>query len=150
MSYLNPMTERQKEVLLQSVDQIYTTFTNKVAEGRNLPLESVLSIAEGRVWSGNQAVGNGLADANGGLHEAILKAADLADLGADVKLKEIKTPLTPFEAWLESIGMITAKACGINYNTYGDKLNTIIEENMEIFTNTGILMAMPQKIEVNL
>lgn len=150
MSYLNPMTERQKEVLLQSVDNIYTTFTSKVAEGRNLTIEQVYNIAEGRVWSGSQAVGNGLADANGGLHEAILKAANLADLGADVKLKEIKTPLTPFEAWLESIGMITAKACGINYNTYGDKLNTIIEENMEIFTNTGILMAMPQKIEVNL
>ena len=150
MSYLNPMTERQKEVLLKSVDNIYTTFTSKVAEGRNLTIEQVYNIAEGRVWSGNQAVGNGLADANGGLHEAIAKAADLADLGAEFKLKEIKTPLTPFEAWLESMGMITAKACGINYGIYGKELNSLVKDNLYIFTHTGILMEMPQKIEVNL
>lgn len=150
MSYLNPMTERQKEVLLQSVDNIYTTFTSKVAEGRNLTIEQVYDIAEGRVWSGNQAVGNGLVDANGGLHEAIAKAANLADLGAEFKLKEIKTPLTPFEAWLESMGMITAKACGINYGIYGKELNSLVKDNLYIFTHTGILMEMPQKIEVNL
>lgn len=150
MSYLNPMTERQKEVLLKSVDNIYTTFTSKVAEGRNLTIEQVYDIAEGRVWSGNQAVGNGLADANGGLHEAIAKAADLADLGAEFKLKEIKTPLTPFEAWLESMGMITAKACGINYGIYGKELNSLVKDNLYIFTHTGILMEMPQKIEINL
>ena len=150
MSYLNPMTERQKEVLLKSVDNIYTTFTSKVAEGRNLTIEQVYDIAEGRVWSGNQAVSNGLVDANGGLHEAITKAANLADLGAEFKLKEIKTPLTPFEAWFESMGMITAKACGINYGIYGKELNSLVKDNLYIFTHTGILMEMPQKIEVNL
>ena len=150
MSYLNPMTERQKEVLLKSVDNIYTTFTSKVAEGRNLTIEQVYDIAEGRVWSGNQAVSNGLVDANGGLHEAITKAANLADLGAEFKLKEIKTPLTPFEAWLESMGMITAKACGINYGIYGKELNSLVKDNLYIFTHTGILMEMPQKIEINL
>lgn len=149
MSYLNPMTERQKEVLLHGVDNIYTTFTSKVAEGRNLTIEQVYDVAEGRVWSGNQAVGNGLADANGGLHEAIAKAANLADLGAEFSLKEIKTPLTPFEAWLESMGMMTAKACGINYSMYGKELNNLIEENLYIFTHTGILMEMPLKIEIN-
>lgn len=150
MSYLNPMTERQKEVLLKSVDNIYTTFTSKVAEGRNLTIEQVYNVAEGRVWSGNQAVGNGLVDANGGLHEAIAKAADLADLGAEFKLKEIKTPLTPFEAWLEAMGMMTAKACGINYGIYGKDLNSLVKDNLYIFTHKGIMMEMPQKIEVNL
>lgn len=150
MSYLNPMTERQKEVLLKSVDNIYTTFTSKVAEGRNLTIEQVYDIAEGRVWSGNQAVGNGLADANGGLHEAILKAAELADLGADFKLKEITMPLTPFEAWLSSMGMMMAKSCGIDYNVYGEDIQSIIEDNISLFTHSGILMAMPQYIEVNL
>ena len=149
ISPINTMTKRQKEVLLQSVDNIYTTFTSKVAEGRNLTIEQVYNIAEGRVWSGRQAVDNGLVDANGGLHEAIAKAANLADLGADFRLKEIKTPLTPFEAWLEAMGMMTAKACGINYGIYGKELNSLIKENIYIFTHSGILMEMPQKIEVN-
>jgi protease-4 len=149
MSYLNPMTERQKEVLLQSVDNIYTTFTSKVAEGRNLTIEQVYNIAEGRVWSGKQAVSNGLVDANGTFHDAIIKAADMADLGDDFTIYEIKTPMTPFEAWLNAMGMMTAKACGIDYNIYGEELKDIIKKNADIFTNNGILMAMPQNIEVN-
>ena len=149
VSYLNPMTKRQKEVLLQGVDDVYTAFTSKVSEGRNLTIEQVYDVAEGRVWSGNQAVGNGLADANGGLYEAIAKAASLADLGTDFRLKEIKMPLTPFEAWLEAMGMMTAKACGISYNIYGEELNKLVEDNLYIFTHTGILMEMPQIIEVN-
>ena len=149
VSYMNTMTKRQKEVMLQGVDDVYTAFTSKVAEGRNLSIEQVYNIAEGRVWSGSQAVANGLADANGGLHEAIAKAADLADLGADFRLKEIKTPLTPFEAWLEAMGMMTAKACGLNYSIYGKELNNLVEENIYIFTHSGVLMEMPQKIEVN-
>lgn len=149
VSYLNPMTKRQKEVLLQGVDDVYTAFTSKVSEGRNLTIEQVYDVAEGRVWSGNQAVGNGLADANGGLYEAIAKAASLADLGTDFRLKEIKMPLTPFEAWLETMGLMTAKACGISYNIYGEELNKLVEDNLYIFTHTGILMEMPQIIEVN-
>lgn len=149
MSYLNPMTERQKEVLLQSVDNIYTTFTSKVAEGRNLTIEQVYNIAEGRVWSGKQAVSNGLVDANGTFHDAIIKASDMADLGDDFTIYEIKKPMTPFEAWLDAMGMMTAKACGIDYNIYGEELKDIIKNNADIFTNNGILMAMPQNIEVN-
>ncbi|MBO5831312.1 MAG: signal peptide peptidase SppA [Alistipes sp.] len=147
---LSPMTQRQKEVNLQKVDAVYETFTSLVADGRNLTIDKVYSIAEGRIWSGSQAVDNGLADANGGLHEAILKAAELADLGADFKLKEITMPLTPFEAWLSSMGMMMAKSCGIDYNVYGEDIQSIIEDNISLFTHSGILMAMPQYIEVNL
>lgn len=150
MNLISPLSPRQKEVTLQGVDKIYETFASKVAEGRNLTIDKVYSMAEGRVWSGRQAVENGLADANGGLNEAIMKAAELADLGADFKLKELKTPMTPFEVWLDSMGMMMAKACGIDYNTYGDELKDVIEENITLFTNTGIIMAMPYNIEVNL
>lgn len=149
MTLVKPMTERQKEVLLQSIDNTYTTFTSKVAEGRNLTIEQVYNIAEGRVWSGKQAVSNGLVDANGTFHDAIIKAADMADLGDDFTLYEIKTPMTPFEAWLDAMGMMTAKSCGIDYNIYGEELKDIIKKNADIFTNNGILMAMPQNIEVN-
>lgn len=149
MTLVKPMTERQKEVLLQSIDNTYTTFTSKVAEGRNLTIEQVYNIAEGRVWSGKQAVSNGLVDANGTFHDAIIKAADMADLGDDFTLYEIKTPMTPFEAWLDAMGMMTAKACGIDYNIYGEELKDIIKKNADIFTNNGILMAMPQNIKVN-
>ena len=111
--------------------------------------DKVFEMAEGRVWSGSQAVENGLADANGTLHDAIIKAKDMADLGDKFTLYEMKTPLTPFEAWLDAMGMMTAKACGIDYNIYGDELKEVIKNNVELFTNNGVLMAMPQNIEVN-
>lgn len=149
MTLVKPMTERQKEVIMESIDDVYDTFAGKVAEGRNLAKDKVFEMAEGRVWSGSQAVENGLADANGTLHDAIIKAADMADLGDKFTLYEIKTPMTPFEAWLDAMGMMTAKACGIDYNIYGEELKDIIKKNADIFTNNGILMAMPQNIEVN-
>lgn len=149
MTLVKPMTERQKEVIMESIDDVYDTFAGKVAEGRNLAKDKVFEMAEGRVWSGKQAVSNGLVDANGTFHDAIIKAADMADLGDDFTIYEIKTPMTPFEAWLDAMGMMTAKACGIDYNIYGEELKDIIKKNADIFTNNGILMAMPQNIEVN-
>jgi protease-4 len=147
MSELSP---RNKEIILQSIDSIYDTFTSHVAEGRNLTKEQVLAIAEGRVWSGTEALGIGLVDANGGLYEAIAKAANLADLGADYSLEEIKMPLSPFEAWLQSVGMVTAKQFGIDYNTFGEDINSLIQDNLFIFTNSGIQMITPLNIDVKL
>jgi protease-4 len=109
----------------------------------------VLSVAEGRIWSGSEAVGIGLVDANGGLYEAIAKAANLADLASDYQLKELRLPVSPFEAWLQGMGMVAAKSLGINYNMYGDEIDSFVKENIDIFTNSGMLMITPQTIEVN-
>ena len=149
IDFTGPMSPRTKQIVLNSIDATYDTFTSHVAEGRNLSKENVLSVAEGRVWSGSEATGIGLVDANGGLFEAITKAANLADL-SNYSLKEIKLPLTPFEAWLKSVGMATAKSMGIDYNIYGNDLNSLIEENLFIFTNSGIQMISPMNIKVQL
>ena len=46
-----PLTPVQRSMIMRGVDKVYTTFTNDVAEGRNLPIEKVLDIAGGRVLS---------------------------------------------------------------------------------------------------
>ncbi len=149
IDYVSTPTERNKEVILKSIDATYDTFTKHVAEGRNLDIDKVLSVAEGRIWSGSEAVGIGLVDANGGLYEAIAKAANLADLASDYQLKELRLPVSPFEAWLQGMGMVAAKSLGINYNMYGDEIDSFVKENIDIFTNSGMLMITPQTIEVN-
>ena len=58
----------------------YKLFTERVADGRNMKTGQVEKLAEGRVWTGRQAVENGLADANGNLQTAIKKAASLAQI----------------------------------------------------------------------
>lgn len=148
MSFLRPITEREKEVVLKSVDNVYDVFTTVVANGRNLTKQQVYDIAEGRVWSGSNAVENGLADANGGINEAIIKAAELADLGNDFRFVELKLPVSEFELWLQTIGMATAKTFGVDYNIYNTEIQNIVKDNIDIFVNSGIQMLEPQRMKL--
>ena len=84
----SPLSPAERATIMRGVDKVYTTFTTNVSEGRNLPIENVLDIAGGRVWSGEEALGIGLADINGGLKTAIAIAADKAAL-TDFRVVEI-------------------------------------------------------------
>ena len=103
MGATGALTPAQRASILRGVDRVYATFTAHVAEGRNLPLEHVLDIAQGRVWTGADATGIGLVDANGGLREAIAVAADKADLGADFRVVEVLEQPEGFAALLASL-----------------------------------------------
>jgi protease-4 len=65
------LTDDEKEMAQDVMDWFYEKFVEKVAEGRHLSVERVQELAQGRVYTGNQAVENGLADALGGLDAAI-------------------------------------------------------------------------------
>ena len=58
----SPLTPLQRAMIMRGVDRVYTTFTNHVAEGRNLPIGKVLDIAGGRDWLGKEALAVGLID----------------------------------------------------------------------------------------
>ncbi|MEO1172104.1 MAG: signal peptide peptidase SppA [Myxococcota bacterium] len=82
-----PIDERREAIVAKFADRVYVDFTTKVAEKRSIPLSSVQQIAQGRVWSGQDALENKLVDSIGGLHEAIEKARNLAELEADAPLR---------------------------------------------------------------
>src|SRR6202167_5333769 len=65
------------------LDAVYADFTEKVASGRRMPAERVHELARGRVWTGADAIANGLADEAGGLREAVAIARKRAGLPAD-------------------------------------------------------------------
>lgn len=88
-SLFRPMTKVQRKSVMKSVDKVYETFTGLVAEGRNLPLERVLEIAGGRVWSGVNAKEIGLVDSWGGLKKAIALTADRAGVSEDFSIREV-------------------------------------------------------------
>lgn len=73
-----PLTPQQREMMQMTVDSIYTIFKARVSEGRGLNIDYVDSIAQGRIWSGSQAIKLGLADKIGGLNDAIASAAAMA------------------------------------------------------------------------
>ena len=82
-----PMNESEKKFVQQTIDEIYLSFKQRVADGRKKSVELIDSIAQGRVWSGNRAIGIGLVDKFGGLQDAVDCAARLAKL-KDYRLRE--------------------------------------------------------------
>ncbi len=150
ITLLNPLTAEQRNALKESVDRIYTTFTSHVAEGRNLPIEDVLKIAEGRVWSGSNALEIGLVDEIGGFTEAVAKATELAGISKRYALYEFNAQLSPFEMWLEGMGTTATMNMGISENSiYFDEIRNFIIDNPLLITNGGIQTKLPGDIEID-
>lgn len=83
-----PKTPQELAIAQKSVNQIYDQFLNKVAESRKLPKQKVAQIAQGRVWSGQDALALGLVDEIGGIDDAIEYAAEQAKLGENWEVEE--------------------------------------------------------------
>jgi len=83
-----PLTQHEKDIIQGYIDDFYTGFKERVAEGRNLTVAQVDSIGQGRVWTGEDAKRIGLVDEMGGLEAAIAEAANLAGL-SDPKRVEL-------------------------------------------------------------
>jgi protease-4 len=83
-----PKTPQELAIAQKWVNQIYDQFLNKVAESRKLPKQKVAQIAQGRVWSGQDAKALGLVDEIGGIDDAIEYAAKQAKLGENWELEE--------------------------------------------------------------
>lgn len=79
-SPFEPISPGFRKSALEGIEHVYETFKQRVADGRNLSLEEVEALAQGRVWTGLQAKENGLVDALGGLDAAIEAAAELAEI----------------------------------------------------------------------
>jgi protease-4 len=79
----DPLSESERQVYWKSIVDIYNQFKQVVAEGRNLPFETLDPICEGRVWTGRQALGHGLVDGHGDFVDTLKKAAEVANLPVD-------------------------------------------------------------------
>jgi protease-4 len=96
-----PVSEGQRAVLQALVDSTYMDFKRRVVEGRGMPMPAVEAVAQGRVWTGTQALANGLVDSLGSLEDAIALAARTARLGEDFGvLHWPETELSPLEELL--------------------------------------------------
>lgn len=138
-----PLTPLQRGMIMRGVDQVYGTFTEHVSEGRNLPLERVLEIAGGRVWSGEQALGIGLVDACGGLKTAIAMAVDKAGLGENFRVVEVKDQPTGIAAVLSSLNVSIRKAFT---RSEAEPLMEEFRTLREALSQQGILMYSPYRV----
>ena len=121
-----PMPEYVTKSIQASIDNTYEKFVNKVAENRQMPYKEILSIAGGRIWSGEKALQLGLVDKIGGLNEAIESAAVLAGLD-DFKTISYSKEMDPFDIFLEELlNNLDAK---IDINEQGKMLIKFLNTN---------------------
>lgn len=87
-----PFTAEQQARVEAETDLLYRDFIERVADGRGMTVEAVDRIAQGRVWTGADALEHGLVDELGGLRTAVRRAKVLAGLDPDAKAKIVSYP----------------------------------------------------------
>ncbi|MBQ6690150.1 MAG: signal peptide peptidase SppA [Rikenellaceae bacterium] len=117
------VSSNERTKIMRSIEQVYTTFVNHVADGRNMTFDSVDAIGQGRVWTGNDGNRIGLVDEIGGLKYAIAVAADKAECLDDYMVRESMGEPTGLAALLSSLeahisGRKMRKEMGAMYDEY--------------------------------
>ena len=146
MGQREPLTAAERRAVMRGVDKVYERFTGLVSEGRNLPIEKVLEIAGGRVWSGSDALEIGLVDGLGGLKMALALAAEKADLGEDFQVVEKTEVPTGFAA------VMSALSAKVKAEVTRTELEKVMEEYQhvkEALQQQGIVMYSPYRLELN-
>jgi protease IV len=108
-SPVRPFTDSERQKLREELRAFYGQFVAKVASSRKMPASRVEELARGRVWTGQQAKGNGLVDALGGLDQAIALAKKRAGIAADAEVELVNYPArkTLFELLAERLSGAT-------------------------------------------
>jgi protease-4 len=142
---LRPLTEIEREIIQNSVNDIYFDFIGKVAQGRGMTIAEVDSIGQGRVWSGKDALRIGLVDVLGGIDDAVKIAADMAGL-EDYRITELPEAKDPMEQMIKQLTgggeEALLKARLGNYYGYMKELETMM--NMK-----GVQARLPFVIHID-
>lgn len=139
-----PLTAEEYTIVQAEVNRVYHTFTSKVSTGRKMTVAAVDSIGQGRVWTGQQAVANGLVDGIGGLQRAINSAAAKAKLKTyrTVEYPAVKDPFASIlSTSKEKIKMwVIGEELG-EYRAYIEQLRTVTKRS-------GIQARVPYSLEI--
>jgi len=145
-SAMKPRNDQEMVMLQRLIDMIYDSFIERVAEGRKLTPEQVHEIAQGRVWSGVDALNVGLVDKLGGIQDAIGYAAELAGISDETAIVEIPRRRRPLEFLLEMFKDDAQKPPVSRMSPLAHKLNQLKRELpwLRCFTdNRGTYTRLP-------
>jgi protease-4 len=100
---VNDLSDKESSFFQSSVDSIYQQFLRHVAQARNMTVEEVHKVAQGRVWSGQKALEIQLVDEIGNMQDALNKVIEIAEI-SDYKIREYPKMKNPLEKLLENFG----------------------------------------------
>lgn len=141
-----PLNAYERQVLQKYIENGYETFLNRVARGRHMTRDEVHEVAQGRVWTGEQALQAGLVDVLGGLNDAIEIAAQKAGL-EKYSIAEYPVEKNPFE---ELFGNFSASIkAKILSNELGEYFDTYSSLKDIMNTQQGLVARMPYDVKFN-
>jgi protease-4 len=87
-----PFTDEERAIFKREIDHLYGEFLDTVARSRTISVDELRPLAEGKVWTGRQALERKLVDDLGGLDAGLRKARQLSGLKEDAPLREVRGP----------------------------------------------------------
>ncbi len=145
-SIFTPLDENTRAAVQESVENIYKVFVDRVAKGRNMKFEEVDSIAQGRVWTGADAIKIGLVDKIGGMDDALKAAAKLAKI-SDYKTKDYPEYEKKFADIFGGMPFMQSKESFIKEEV-GEENYMMIEQIRRMSSQKGMQTLMPFEINI--
>lgn len=147
-SVFEPMTDEFRSYIIERIASTYSLFLDRVAQGRNMSVDEVDKLAQGRVWSGVDAVQLGLIDEIGGLQDAIEEAATMAEL-EDYGIRKYPKYKSDFERLMEDFGGASSSVRETFIEQeIGAEAYDIIKEIRVALKQKGIQARMPFTIKI--
>ncbi len=111
------LSQGAKDAFQLGIEHGYQRFIGLVSDNRQIPLEQIDKIAQGRVWTGQDAMQFGLVDRMGDFDDAVALAAELAGL-EQYSIYWVEEPLTPFEQLIQEVANQVQVKFGFDITTY--------------------------------
>ncbi len=147
-----PKDDEEMALFQRATDGIYEDFIRKVAEGRGLERAQVEEIAQGRVWSGKQAVQIGLVDELGGLADAIAFAAKEAGLQADFRVSEFPRKKEFAEVLAEALNQLAPASASVNSANLLERAKSRLQSDLTLLSQfndpRGLYARLPAELIV--
>jgi len=152
-SSANTFSESERAVVIDQMHDFYKDFVTKVAKGRNMTYEDVDRVAQGRVWTGTQALDIGLVDQLGGLDTALSIAREKAGLDEEEDYAIVEYPRQkPFFEYLEKMfggGLAQAWQPELQLlSSVGGKDIIHLMQVVELFKGQRVFYLMPYSIKL--
>lgn len=147
-SLFEPMQDSFKNQVQESIEETYETFLQRVSQGRGMTVAQVDSVAQGRVWSGTEALEIGLVDELGNLDDAIAAAAEMAELSA-YGVKKFPKYKSGFERFMEDLeGASVRVKENLLKDEIGEEAYQVLKELKSLKKQNGIQAKMPFALDI--
>ncbi|PVX50102.1 protease-4 [Balneicella halophila] len=140
------LTDFERNIIQESVEDVYDVFISHVAEGRNMTKEQVDEIGQGRVWIGRDAKEIGLVDKFGGLVDAIDVAKRMANIEGKARIHMYPKKKDPFQEFIETLSnqsriALLKNELGSNYTYY--------KQVQDVMSFEGIQARLPYELSAH-